>query len=365
MSQLGTMQSPIGAEIVVDGRRYINFGGSSYLGMNGRQEILEAGIASLRSTGAGYQIAREFNVATTSHQEVEEEAARFFQAPAALYTAAGYFFGLIAMTLLRSDFDVIFFDEVAHYCLRDAIAASGIPNNSFRHLDAEDLATKLAQHVRIGDRPLVVTDGMYSTLGEIAPLDSLARAVMPYGGRLLVDEPHSFGVLGETGRGAHEHFGVSDSIVLLGGSLCKAFGTNGGIIPATHEQIANMRRAPAVRGSSVGLPASAAMSATSLRYVREHPDLLGRLRTNIAFVKSGLRALGLNVGDSVAPVAAFSSGTAESMLALQNQLRSEGLFILHSNYIGAGSAGVIRCAIFADHTIEHLKSLLDALRRRL
>jgi 8-amino-7-oxononanoate synthase len=365
VSRAKVVESPVGAEVVIEGQRYINFGGSSYLGLSMHKEIAEAGIAALRSSGGGYQFAREMNLASRAHQEAESVAAWFFQSPGALYLASGYFFGLVAIAALREDFNAIFFDEWAHYSLREAIAASGLPAYTYRHLDAGDLEAKLKRHLRANERPLVVTDGLYATFGEIAPLDLLAQAVTPYGGRLMVDESHSFGVLGETGRGAREHHRLPVSIALVGGSTGKALGAAGGIIPASEQEIAAFRATPAARGASVGLPTAAAMCAMTIRYVNEHPELLRRLRENTAYLKSGLRRMGLDVGDSIVPIAAFTAGSDESMRALQQRLMSEGIHVFHARYIGAGAAGVIRCGVFADHTPEHIDRLLAGLHRLL
>jgi glycine C-acetyltransferase len=151
----------------------------------------------------------------------------------------------------------------------------------------------------------------------------------------------------------------------VGGSTCKALGVVGGVIPANEDEVTLFRATPAARGATAGLPAAAAMCAMSLNYVSEHPELLRRLRDNTSYLKSGLRKMGLAVGDSVAPIATFTSGPDEAMQALQERLMSEGIHVFHARYIGAGSAGVIRCGIFADHTSEHLDCLLDALGRLL
>jgi 8-amino-7-oxononanoate synthase len=364
-NKLKIIQSPVGAEMILDGRRYINFGGSSYLGLSTSREIAEAGVEALRASGGGYQFVRQFDIATPAHLAAEAEVARFFDAEAGMYIAAGYYFGLITIAAMRGEFSRIFFDDLAHYSLQEAIAASNLPSHSYKHLDAEDLAAQLKQHMRANEKPLIVTDAMYSTFGKIAPLDALARAMAPYGGRLLVDESHGFGILGDLGRGAAEHHNIPAASVVIGGSTGKGFGVVGGIIAASEDEIAKFRGTPASRGAAAGLPAAAAMCAKSLRYVREHPELLQRLRANTAYAKSGLRKLGLDVGDSIAPVATFSAGTEESMRALQEKLMADGIYVFHTTYIGAGAAGVIRCGIFADHTKEHIDRLLDALRRLL
>jgi 7-keto-8-aminopelargonate synthetase-like enzyme len=363
--QRKSLTSPLAAEIVLDGKRYTNFAGSSYLGLSGRPEVIQAGVATLQEAGAGYQIARQYGMVAPALLEVEAEAAAFFGSEASIYLSSGYPFGLVSLITMRDRFDHIFFDELAHYSLQEAIRATGLTYCQYGHLDAEDLADKLKRRLRGGERPLVVTDGMYSTFGRIAPLDELLQVARPYDGFLLVDESHSFGVLGPTGRGAKEQYEIDASSILVGGSLSKAFGCSGGVIPAGEAEVAAFRNAPAAEGASPGSPAAAAMGAAALRYARQHPELLQRLRANVALMKGGLRGMGLDTPDTVAPVATFVTGSEDSMQAIYQRLFDEGYCVLRSNYIGAPPGGVIRCGIFADHTTEHIEGFLGTLRRIL
>ncbi len=360
------LESPVGAEIVLSGSRYVNFGGSSYLGIASNPHLLEAGIAALRVYGAGAPIPREHAIGCRPLRDVEQSARRYFGSDAALYLGSGYHFGLAAPAVLSEQYDAVFFDELAHFALRDGIGASGLRRRSFRHRDVEDLEHQLRHHLAAGERPLVVTDGLYSTFGEIAPLDRLWRASSAYDGRLVVDESHAFGVLGATGRGALEHHGMTGAGALVGGSLAKAFGTCGGLALGSAADIQAMHATPVVRGAAVGSPAAMALCAASLDHVRNHPELLIRLRDNTSYLKSGLRRLGLTLrGDDIAPIAAFALDSSASTQRLHAALLAEGIFVYRSTYIGAGRQGVIRCAVFADHTREHLGALLDALRRLL
>jgi 8-amino-7-oxononanoate synthase len=360
-----TIESPVGPRIAIDGKAYINFGGSSYLGLSLSPEILEAGTAMLRRYGAGTPIPRDHGFATCAHEEVEAEGSRFFDVQAALYLASGYYFGLISMAAIKADCNAVFFDEFSHYSLREGIAATGLRSYAFRHLDAEDLAVNLKRHLLPGERPVIATDGLFPTLGHIAPLGDLAKAAAPYGGRLIVDESHSFGVLGATGRGAIEHHALSREAVLVGGSTGKAFAAAGGIILGSEDEIAKFRGTPAGRGATVGMPAAAAMCAASLRYVRLHPELLCQLRENIAYMKRGLRNMGLAIAQDVAPIIALELGDAAAMRSLKQALMSEGVHVYHSTYVGAGKGGVIRCAVFADHTAAEMDALFSALRKHL
>jgi len=360
------LESSVGAEIVLSGRRYVNFGGSAYLGLGSNPHILEAGIAALGKYGGGGPIPRGHAIGCGPLRDVEQSACRFFESDAALYLGGGYHFGLAAPAVLSEQYDAVFFDEFAHFALRDGIGAAELRHRSFRHLDVEDLQHQLRHHLAAGERPLVVTDGLYSTFGDIAPLDRLWQATAAYDGRLVIDESHAFGVLGATGRGALEHHGVTHTGALVGGSLAKAFGTCGGLALGSAADIQAMHSTPVVRGAAVGSPAAIAMCAASLDYVRNHPELLTRLRASTSYLKSGLRRLGLTLhGDDIAPIAAFALDSSDSTLRLHTALLAEGIFVYRSTYIGAGTTGVIRCAVFADHTQDHLGALLDALRRLL
>jgi 7-keto-8-aminopelargonate synthetase-like enzyme len=360
------LESSVGAEIVLSGRRYVNFGGSSYLGLAANPHIIESGVVGLRKYGAAGPIPRGHSIDSGPLQDVEQRARHFFGSDAALYLSSGYHFGLAAPAVLSDQYDAAFFDELSHFALRDGIGASEMRHRSFRHLDVEDLELQLRRHLAAGERPLIVTDGLYSTFGEIAPLDRLWRVAAAYQGRLVVDESHAFGVLGAAGRGTLEHHGMTGAGALAGGSLAKAFGTCGGLVLGSAADIQALHSTPVVRGAAVGPPAAIAMCAASLDYVRNHPELLTRLRDNTSYLKSGLRRLGLTLqGDDIAPIAAFTLDSIASTRRLHADLLAEGIFVYRSTYIGAGSTGAIRCAVFADHTQEHLGALLDALRRLL
>jgi 7-keto-8-aminopelargonate synthetase-like enzyme len=341
----------------------VNFGGSSYLGLSGRPEIVEAGVAALRLNGAREPFSSPYGISTSAQQAVQREAAAFLGSDDAAYLATGYQVGMVATAALSHRFTSVFADQLVHSSLRDAVA--GLEQHVFRHLDAEDLARQLERHLRPHDRPLVVTDGVYSVLGEMPPLDEYAGLAGRYGGCLLIDESHSWGVLGASGRGAAEYYQLDPDLILIGGSLSKAFGVSGGVIPGSTALISACRDAPAARGASPGSASAAAMAAASFAFVRSNPQLRRQLRANVAYLKRGLRDIGLAVSDTAIPIASFVVGSADRMRTLQEELMSDGIHVLHSRYIGAGAEGVIRCGIFADHTTEHLDRLIESLRRRL
>jgi len=206
---------------------------------------------------------------------------------------------------------------------------------------------------------------MFPTFGAIAPLRAYWEILRTRKTWLLVDESHSFGVLGATGRGALEREGVEGDRIIAGGSLSKAFCAYGGLAVGSKRAIDLLWTSPAARGAASGMSSGASMADASMRLLRKQPDRLNKLRANVASLKAQLRDLGLSIDDNEAPLATFVAGTAREMKALQADLYAEGIYVIYTNYVGAGAEGAIRCAIFADHEPQHLTRLVSAIRKRL
>jgi len=355
------VESPSCAHMTVDGRRLLNFGGSSYLGLGDDASLLDAGASALRRYGVHSQLGRHYGFALSPNLEAESAARAFFAVDGAMYFGTGYLFGLIALPALSGLCDALFIDEAAHYSLRDGARTSGLPIHTFAHRDARHLSQLMARELGPGGRPLIATDGMFPTYGAIAPLDIYARLASQRDGWLVVDESHSFGVLGENGRGAVEACGIARDRVIAGGSTAKAFAAHGGIAVGPAAMIERLWKTPAARGAALGSAAGAAMTAASLQLVQAHPALRARLLSNTRALKRGLRALGLAVESNDSPVTAFSHGDAARMRAIQASLMEMDIFITYSTYIGAGPEGVLRLAAFADHNDNDIGRLLTAL----
>jgi 7-keto-8-aminopelargonate synthetase-like enzyme len=232
---------------------------------------------------------------------------------------------------------------------------------TYPHGDVQSLRDLLKTHVRAKQRPVIVTDGVFPTTGYVAPLADYAREIAAYGGRLLVDEAHAFGVVGENGRGAADLCGVEE-ITAMGATLSKAYCAHGAFVACSSEAAARLRRIPSIIGACAGSPLSAAVAAASLQYVAQHPTLRTNLSAMTRYLRTKLRSLGLEVIDSPAPIVSFVCGDREDMIALQRRLFEKGIYIHHSNYIGGGPNGMIRCAVFRDHSRQDIDELIGALR---
>lgn len=357
-----TINSNSGARMVIDGRSITNFTGCCYLGICDQKELLDAATNAIREYGSLGQIPRHYGCLAPPYLEAEKAAVEYFETESALFFAAGYLFASMALQGLASDYDVIFLDEKAHYSLCDGAAATRKPVYRFRHADAKDLACVMKENLKEGQVPMVATDGMFPTFGNVPPLDEYYKIIEPYQGWIVVDESHSFGVLGENGRGAIEKHGLSRERVIGGGSMAKAFCAYGAVAVGSKKAIDALLLSPPARGAAGGMTAAAAMSAASLRYVKSHPQLLVKLRENTQYLKTGLLTLGIEVEMNDSPAATFTLGTADNMKRIQAELMDNDVCIIYSQYVGAGPEGVLRCSIFADHTQNDIDLFLNMLK---
>ncbi len=357
------IDSPSGAHIVIDGRHYLNFAGSCYLGICGEESILAAAKAAIERNGAFAQIPKHYGMSVRANVDCEAVIADFFGEASGIYFIGGYLFGAMAFQGLRNDFDAVYLDASAHFALQDGARTAGKPVHTFRHCDPADLARVIAETLPPGQVPAVGCDGIFPTSGEISPLDRYYAVVEPLGGYVVVDESHALGVLGDHGRGAVEKFGLPRSHVVGGGSSAKGFCAYGGMSAGPKDLMDKLVWSPPGRGASAGMTGAAAATAASLRYVLRHPELLVGLREKIVYFRRALRAVGVGTPDSESPVVSFQIGDAATMQRLQQELFEEqGIFVLYSTYIGAGPEGVLRTAIFADHSIADIDRLVAALR---
>lgn len=274
---------------------------------------------------------------------------------------SGYFIGLAGLRSIADLFHLILIDEGAHYCLKDGAKLTDLPVHRFAHCDVDALGRELKRHVRAGQRPIVVTDGVFATTGRVPPLGDYAAALAPYDGRLFVDESHGFGVIGRTGRGSAEYCGV-EHLVTSGATLGKALCAQGAFIGCLEEEVARLRSQPGIRGACAGSPISAAVSAASLSYVAQHPEIRHEISALTDYFRTRLRNVGIPVIDSPAPIVSFRLGDRRAMQALQLRLFQQGIYIYHSTYLGAGPEGMIRCAVFRDHSKGDIDTLVVAVK---
>ena len=392
------MHSPPGAETVIDGRRYLYFAGTGYLGLQGHDEVIRAACEATRRYGLASATTRAGFGNTPPVLDAERQAARLFGTDDSFYFVSGYVGNQVLVLVLEGTFDTVFVDEHSHYCVFEAARTSGRPTIPFRHGDPADLRARLHRQLQPGGRPLLLSDGVFAGLGDVAPLAEYRDVLGEYPGAiLLIDDAHAIGVLGENGRGTFEHAGLwyaggaladeqpvtpapqvnsemptagtssGGPVLLLCGTLSKAIGGFGGIVPGSRRFIERLKGTSRLySGASAPPIPAAAATARALELVIADPTIRQRLRENVGTLKSGLRRLGLPADDTPVPIVCLQLGDAATMRRIQEELMGRGILIAYMpTYSGLGPEGALRLAVFATHTEAMIGQLLDALGQLL
>jgi 8-amino-7-oxononanoate synthase len=343
-------------------RRLSYFAGCDYFRLSSHPAVLQAIKEGLDLYGLTVAASR---LTTGNHPlftRLETALAEFFGAPAALLVGNGYATNLIVVQALRDDFSHIFMDERAHLSLRDATRFFAGPVQEFKHRDAADLARQL-RRLRGRPRPLVLTDGLFSREGELAPLAEYLK-ILPASGMVLLDDAHAAGMIGATGQGTAEYAGVSRRRIIQSVTLSKAFGCYGGAILCAagwREKI--MAGSPMFAGSTpVPLPlANAALKA--MEVLRGDPGLCCRLTRNANYIKTALRSRGLSMPHTPAPIVSIVPRDAAEVAKMRKRLLSRGVFPSFIHYPGGPKGGYFRFVISSEHSQKQLDDLLAGLAR--
>lgn len=374
------LQSAAGPEVSIDGRPYLYFGGTGYLGLQSHPDVLAAAINATQRYGMGSATTRAAFGTTPPIREVEREMADWFETEDAFYFPSGYAGASIVLDMLSAErYDMVLLDEASHYSLWDAARATGLAVGYFQHRNADALEICLQDARSHGNhRAIVLTDAVFAATGRIAPLDEYLEVISRYDGvELLIDDAHGLGVLGEQGRGAPEHFGLlsppwngmpastTDHGVACyhTATLSKAIGGYGGILVGSQEFIAAAIRSPDYYRGASPLPSPvAAATAEAIRIVRDSPQLRESLHSNTRHLRNGLRTLGLEVDDDPTPIVSLTIGTAATMQRIQTTMAGQGVIIAYfDRYAGLPQEGALRIAVFANHTTEQIDRLIESL----
>jgi 8-amino-7-oxononanoate synthase len=369
------MESAPGAYTTIGGREYLYFAGTGYLGLHGHPEIIRAANEATERYGMGSATSRRGFGNSPPIVAVEARAAEFFGKEDSFFFMSGYLGNSVLVKALEGTFDVVFIDESSHYSVRDAAVLSQRPTFTFGHRDPDALAAALAEHCTGGKRPLVMTDGVFPVRGALAPVVEYAEVLRHYPeAALAVDDAHALGAVGPSGRGTLEEAGLPWNLVntnvqpgdgprlFFSGTLSKAFGGFGGIVPGSADLIARIHAGPYFRAANPVSPGVAAGCAKAIELVRDNPGMLVRLRENVKQLRDGLRGLGIEVDDSPVPIICVVLDTVEGMQRVQSELMEQGILIAYNpKYSDLGPKGGIRIAVFATHTEQMICRLVDAI----
>ncbi len=348
-------------EAVVEGRTTILAGTNNYLGLTFNPECIAAGVAALESQGTGTTGSRMANGSYTAHGALEAELADFFQCSNAMVFSTGYTANLGVLSALLGKGDAVLLDSDAHASLYDGCRMSEADIYRFRHNDMQGLERRLARLEDRAGRCLIVVEGMYSVLGDKAPLAEIVEIKERFGARLLVDEAHSLGVFGECGRGVAEAQGVLDKVDFIVGTFSKSLGAMGGFCASKHDVLALFRYVsrPFMFTASPS-PAVMATTREALHQLRTRPELRDSLWSNARRLYEGLQSLGFELGPEISPVVAVRCQSRESALANWNQLLQAGVYVnMMLPPATPGGASFLRCSISAAHTAEQISTIIE------
>jgi len=362
-------QAPLGGrpgpEVEVDGHRMLALSSYDYLGLIGDARVDEAAIAAIRRYGTGTGGVRLLTGTLELHGEMERAIAEFKGTEAAITFTSGYAANLAVISALFGPADRVIADALSHRSLMDACRLAGVQVQRFQHNDM----TSLRQEIESGpeaNRTLIISDGVFSMDGDVGVLPELIRMKQEFGCFLLVDESHASGVLGATGRGTDEHFGVrTDEVDIWTGSLAKAIPSNGGFVAVSQKLAIFLQHAsaPFIFSGAMAAPAAAAVME-ALRILRAEPERVSRLQRNATMLRGGLKSLGYDTGLSETAVIPLMLHDDARTALFARRLRDYGVLTSPVLFPAvAQGAARLRLCVTAAHTTGHLEMALDAFDR--
>ncbi len=347
-------------EGVVGDRVTILAGTNNYLGLTFNPACIAAGVAAMQAQGTGTTGSRMANGSYAAHGALEAELADFFDVPNAMVFSTGYAANLGVLSAVLGKGDAVLLDSDAHASLYDGCRMSEADIYRFKHNDVQSLERRIA---RLGDRAgncLIVVEGMYSVLGDSAPLKEIVAIKERYGASLLVDEAHSLGVFGKNGRGVAEAQGVLEKVDFIVGTFSKSLGAMGGFCASPHDVLGLFRYVsrPFMFTASPS-PAVMATTREALRQLRTNPSLKETLWSNARRLYAGLQALGFELGPEVSPVIAVRCADRATALAQWNQLLQAGVYVnMMLPPATPGGASFLRCSVSAAHTPAQIATII-------
>ena len=368
---LRVLSSPQAAEVVVDGKELISLSSNNYLGLATHPKLKQAAIEATRDFGTGSGAVRTIAGNMTIHERLETELAEFKHTEAVLTFQSGFTANSGVIPVVAGEADLIVSDALNHASIIDGMRMSKAPRVVFPHKDTAALRELLREarekgRVDAGGLPyrliLVVTDGVFSMDGDIAPLPEIVAAAEEFGAAVMVDDAHASGVLGKNGRGTVDHFGLHGRVHIQVGTLSKAMGVLGGYV-AGSQALRDMliQRARPFLFSTSHPPAVAAACVAAIHVLLEEPELIDHLWANTIYFKGELRGLGFDTGASETPITPVMMGDSATAGRFSQRLFEEGVFAQAVVYpTVALDKARIRTIVTAEHTTEQLDRCLTA-----
>jgi 8-amino-7-oxononanoate synthase len=362
LRRLRTIESAPGAVVDLEGHRVLLFSSNNYLDLAAHPRITEAAINAIRRYGVGAGASRLVAGNLRPHRELEDRLAAFKRVEATLVFTTGYQANLGLIPTLAEERAVIYADRLCHASLIDACRLCEIPLRIYRHRDHMQLSRLLQKgHASA----LVVTDGVFSMDGDVAPLPDLYKAVEQSAATLVVDDAHGTGVMGKTGRGTVEHWGLEGQPIVQMGTLSKALGGLGGFVAGSRDLIEYLvnRARPFIYTTALP-PALAAAAIAALDVIEAEPERLERLWSLRHRLHEGIRQLGFDTLDSQSPIIPLLVGDTDAACSLSEALLAHGIYApaIRPPTVPAGTSR-IRMSVTAGHRPEQIDYALEALSK--
>jgi len=357
------IESAQGPEVIMNGRKMIMIGSNNYLGLTNHPKVKEAAINAIKKYGTGCAGSRFLNGTLDIHIELEEKLAKFMRKESALIFSTGFQVNLGVISSLIGKDDVVIIDKMDHASIVDGCRLSFGEVKRYKHNDIEDLERVLKECN--GKPKLVIVDGVFSMEGDIAKLPEVVKLCKKYGARLMVDDAHGIGVLGQTGRGTSEHFGVEEDIDLVMGTYSKSLASIGGFIAGARDVINYIKHfGRAFIFSASPPPASVAAVSAAIDIIENEPERREQLWRNTNKMLKSFRELGFDIGVAETPIIPVIVGEDELAFKFVMMLQEEGIFanVAVSPAVPPGKA-LIRTSYMATHTDEHLDRVLEAFKK--
>ncbi|MBC2607803.1 aminotransferase class I/II-fold pyridoxal phosphate-dependent enzyme [Pelagicoccus albus] len=352
-----------GTRVTIDGKEMVMLASNEYLGLSMHPKVIEAGRDALQKWGSGTMGARSANGGRWFHRELEEELADFLGKESCHVFAAGYLACMASITGFAQRGDIILADKNLHSSLWEGIRLSMADVERFGHNNAEHLSSILKQ-LDPNTPKLISIEGIYSMEGHIGDLPAITKVAAEHNCFVSMDDAHGIGVLGDQGRGTANHFGLTDQIDIIAGSLSKSFASTGGFIAGGKAEIEYMRTHCKQSIFSAALsPSQAACARAALKIMQQEPEWQSRLWDNTERFKKLLEELGLDTWGSATPAVPIVLGTRERAYFFWKKLWEKGVFTVMSTAPGVPPGkDLVRTAISARHTDQDFERIEAAIR---
>jgi 8-amino-7-oxononanoate synthase len=349
-----------GPEVVMEGRRVIMTGSNNYLGLSIDPRVKEAALAAIKKYGTTCSGSRYLNGTLSLHVELEEKLARFMNKESALVFSTGFLTNQGVIAPLMGKDDTIFCDRENHASIYEACRIAFATTKKFRHNDMENLEEILENDETRGGR-MIIVDGVFSMSGDVSNLPEIVKLKKKYDAKLMVDDAHGVGVLGEHGRGTPEHFGVEEDTDLIMGTFSKSFASLGGFIVSEADVVHYIKHHSRALIFSASIPpANAAAAIATLDIIEKEPERRENLRANARKMREGFRSLGFRVPDGITPVIPVFIGEMEKTFLFCKSLLEDGVFATPIIPPAVPEdQTLVRTSYMATHTEEQLDRVLE------